>query len=132
WYALAWPNNTAALCWMPWVVLCAERARQKGGARNTVIAGFVGALQMLAGAPEVIILTWATIGMLWLTQFVKSGASRKQMAGRIFCTGVLIAGLAAAQLVPFADLLLHSQRDKGFGDSDWSMPLGGWANYLVP
>jgi hypothetical protein len=44
----------------------------------------------------------------------------------------LVTGLAAAQLLPFADLLAHSQRGDRFGDSAWSMPAWGWANFLVP
>jgi hypothetical protein len=36
------------------------------------------------------------------------------------------------QLLPFLELLAHSQRDTGFGSSEWSMPVWGWANFLVP
>jgi hypothetical protein len=46
--------------------------------------------------------------------------------------GALVFGLAAAQLLPFLDLLAHSQRDCNFSDSVWSMPIWGWANFLVP
>ena len=59
---------------------------------------------------------------------LKPGAWR----GRFLLTGLWVAGLAAAQLLPFLDLLAHSQRDKAFGDSLWSMPVWGWANFLVP
>jgi hypothetical protein len=45
---------------------------------------------------------------------------------------LLIAGLAAAQLLPFLDLLAHSQRDQKFFESVWPMPGTGWANLLVP
>lgn len=44
----------------------------------------------------------------------------------------LVAALSAAQLLPFLDLLRHSQRDAGFGDSVWSLPAWGLANFLVP
>src|SRR5207247_1187284 len=36
------------------------------------------------------------------------------------------------QLMPFLDLLTHSQRDPNYGNSLWSMPATGWANFLVP
>ena len=54
------------------------------------------------------------------------------MARRFLLTGLWVGGLAAAQLLPFLDLLAHSQRDKAFADSMWSMPVWGWANFLVP
>ena len=59
------------------------------------------------------------------------------MAGFLFrfcLLGVLVALVCAAQLLPFLELLAHSQRDTGFGSAshDWSMPLWGWANFLVP
>jgi len=43
-----------------------------------------------------------------------------------------VGGLAAAQLLPFMELLRHSQRDTSFGDSRWAMPGWGWANFFVP
>src|SRR5881628_858054 len=53
---LMWPNNIAALGWMPWVVLMTERAWVERG-RRIASAALVGAMQMLSGAPEVILLT---------------------------------------------------------------------------
>src|SRR5438093_1480254 len=45
-------------------------------------------------------------------------------------------GLSAAQLLPFLDLLAHSQRSTHYASgavaSLEAMPLMGWANYLVP
>lgn len=132
WYSLMWPNNISALGWMPWVVLAMERAWREGGTRRIALAALAGALQMLAGAPEVIILTWGTVGALWLAQMIQGETPRVRMLGRAVIAGILVAGLAAAQLLPFLDLLGHSQRDTSFGGSSWAMPLTGWANYLVP
>ncbi len=131
WHALMWPNDIAALGWMPWVVLTMERAWREGG-RTMATAGLLGALQMLAGAPEVILLTWVFVGSLWLMQFVTGELSRFKMMFRALVAGLLVAGLAAAQLLPFFDLLEHSHRDNSFGDSAWAMPATGLANYLVP
>ena len=44
----------------------------------------------------------------------------------------LITALSAAQLLPFFDLLAHSQRDAAYRDARWPMPPWGWANFLVP
>ena len=66
-HCLMWPNNIAALGWLPWLVLFATRAVNEGG-RTLLLAALVGALQMLSGAPEIILLTWVVIGGLWLVE----------------------------------------------------------------
>jgi hypothetical protein len=129
--SLMWPNNIAALGWLPWVVLAVERAWREGG-RWLLLAALAGAMQMLAGAPEVILLTWLLLAAMLVGQMALASQRRWRMAGRFLLTGLWVAGLAAAQLLPFLDLLAHSQRGKAFGDSLWSMPAWGWANLLVP
>jgi hypothetical protein len=131
WHALMWPNDIAALGWMPWVVLALENGWRLGG-RALAVAGLAGAMQMLAGAPEVILLTWVFVGALWLMEFVTGEVSRLSLLLRASVVGVMVAGLAAAQLLPFLELLAHSHRDESYGDSTWAMPATGLANYLVP
>lgn len=130
-HMLMWISNLAAWAWMPWVVLAAERAWREGG-RSLTWAALAGGIQMLSGAPELIILTWAFAGLLWLAQFWRRDIPRKQMFNRMLVICVLTGGLAAAQLLPFMELLAHSQRDPGFQDSKWAMPGWGWANFFVP
>ncbi|EEF58495.1 YfhO family protein [Pedosphaera parvula] len=131
WHSLMWPNNIAALGWMPWVVWLVERSWRVGG-RGMVLAALAGAMQMLSGAPEVIAQTWVLLGVLWLVQIVSGQVPRGRMVLRAVGVLILVSSLAAAQLLPFLDLLSHSQRDKGFADAQWAMPLSGWVNYLVP
>jgi hypothetical protein len=128
---LMWPNYLAALGWMPWVVCSAWRAWEEGG-RRILIAGLIGALQMLAGAPELIFFTWLLAGGLWLCDVFRKEASPLRMFCRLFTVILIVAGLAAAQLLPFLDLLGQSQRGSNFSDGKWSMPVWGWANLLVP
>jgi hypothetical protein len=128
---LMWPNNIAALAWLPWLVLAAERGWREGG-RFLLLAVLVGAMQMLAGAPEVILLTWVLLGTLWVGELITGAGERWWMSLRFAALGVWVAGLAAAQLLPFLELLGHSQRGKAFADATWSMPAWGWANLLVP
>jgi hypothetical protein len=54
---LMWPSHIATLSWMPWVVLAVEGAWRDGG-RKIFPAAIVGGLQMLAGGPETIFLTF--------------------------------------------------------------------------
>jgi hypothetical protein len=129
---LMWPNNIAALGWMPWVILCVEQAWTAGG-RQLIRAGLIGALQMLTGAPEFILLTWGMVAIVAAAHMVRSPkGNRHRLLLRLGFAALLVAALAAVQLLPFVDLLIHSQRHPGFAGSDWSLPIWGWANFLVP
>jgi hypothetical protein len=138
-HSLMWPNNLAALGWMPWVVLALERATREGG-RRLFLGALVAAMQMLTGAPEMILLTWLIVGVFWLRDLLNPAdvlpsvprVARRALFLRMMFCGALVFALCAVQLLPFLDLLRHSQRDASFGGSGWSMPLSGWANFLVP
>lgn len=127
-HALMWPNNIAALGWMPFVVLLAERGVRKGGS-SLALAAVVGAGQMLTGAPEICLFTWAFAAA---TCLIPQETPWRTRCFRFTLTAGLVAALAAAQLLPFLDLTLNSQRDRNFASDAWSMPLWGWANLLVP
>jgi hypothetical protein len=131
---LKWPNNIAALGWMPWVVLATDRAL-KGGLRSFGIAALIGATQMLSGAPEVILLTWAFLAAWTCFRFFSGESRTVRVPLNFLAIVVTVGGLSAVQLAPFLDLLLHSQRgaDSGtFAPSEWPMPIWGWANFFVP
>jgi Bacterial membrane protein YfhO len=128
---LMWPSHMATFSWMPWVVLAAELAWREGG-RKIFLAAIVGALQMLAGGPETIFLTWLIIAALWFQQFITNDSPRAAMLWRFPLVIVLVIALSTAQLLPFLDLVAHAQRESGFADLRWSMPGRGWANFLVP
>jgi len=137
-HCLMWPNNMAALAWMPLVMLCVERAWRRGG-RWLGKAAMVAALQFLSGGPEILLFTWAILGAWWgvhlCHRLARMGWQRSQVlqrSGRLAVVGCLLAGLTAMQLWPFLRFLARSHRDAGFGDSMWSMPGWGWANFLVP
>ena len=128
---LMWPSHIATFAWIPWVILAAELAWQEGGWK-IFLAAIIGALQMLAGGPETIFLTWLIVSLLWLQQFVKNESPRRTLLWRFPAVVALVIALSAAQLLPFLDLVAHAQRESGFADLRWSMPGRGWANFLVP
>jgi len=68
----------------------------------------------------------------WLGQWMAGQGQGRIMLGRLLLVMLLVAGLMAAQLLPFFDLLSYSQRDTRYAASDWAMPGTGWANLLVP
>jgi hypothetical protein len=129
--ALMWPNNIAALGWLPWVLSSTENAWRNGRSR-LVQAALVGAMQMLTGAPEIILFTWTLAGALFVAEIFRQD-SRLWCALRFAAVFGLVLGLSAVQLAPFIDLLMHSQRSGGFAHATESaLPLWGWANLLVP
>jgi hypothetical protein len=131
--SLMWTSNLAALSWQPLVVLWVEQAWRQGGRRSVVMAALAGAMQMLSGAPEIIVFTWTTLALLWLGQVWRKKLPPWPAARRFAIVVGLIAGLSAIQLLPFFDLLKHSQRDSAYAIADaWPMPLWGVANFIVP
>lgn len=125
--ALVWPNYQVALGWMPFVVLSAERAGREGG-RWILGAALVAAMQLLAGVPEVTLLTW--IAVIAMESMAGGGCLRRGV--RLGVVVTLAAALCAAQLLPFLDLLAHSQREPGLVTTKWAMPPWGAAHFLVP
>jgi hypothetical protein len=131
--ALMWPNIIAALSWLPWVVWLGQRAWREGG-KLVVWAALAGAMQMLAAGPEVILLTWVILCVLACGDWARREGPRNRIPVRFFVLALLVAMICAAQLLPFLELLAHSQRDRGYSSAShaWSMPFWGWANFLVP
>jgi hypothetical protein len=128
---LMWPSHIATLAWMPWVVLAVE-ASWSGGGRKILLAAMAGAVQMLAGGPEIILFTWIVLLALWLRQLIKGETPRPALLWSFPVVVALVVALTLIQLLPFHDLLALSQRSSGYADTRWSMPGRGWANFLVP
>jgi len=129
--SLIWPATIAALGWMPWVVWLTERAWREGG-RIIVLAAGVGALQMLSGGTEVVLLTWVLLGALHLAEFIHGEFPRGTIVLRAGLVVLLVSGLSAAQLLPFFDLLGYSRRQQDISAGMWPMPATGWVNFFVP
>jgi hypothetical protein len=126
-----WPSHLATYAWMPWVILLAEQGWNEGG-RKLFLASLAGGMELLAGGPEEILFTWLILLALVVGRLLIQPAGFLTVARRFLTIGLLADGLAAAQLLPFGDFILHSNRDTHFANSDWSMPLWGWGNFLVP
>ncbi|MBM3882009.1 MAG: hypothetical protein FJ387_20190 [Verrucomicrobia bacterium] len=157
---LLWPNYCVALGWMPWVVLWLERAGRNGG-RAVALAALAGALQLLAGVPELTLMTWLVAGALGLGALLQerrpapnppavqpprpenespaanaTGPPASPPPLRTLCRWAGAFGLAlcltAAQWLPFLELLARSQRDASFATAKWALPTWAWANLWVP
>ena len=130
---LMWPSHVATFSWVPWVVWLAQRAWREGG-KALVLGTAAGVMQMLAGGPETIVATWLILLVLAGGEWVEEKELRRRIVSRFLGMGILVALVCAVQLLPFLELLAHSQRDRDYSASthDWCMPFWGWANFLVP
>ena len=127
-----WSNYIASLGWLPWVVLAVTAAWRSGG-RWLAIAAIVSALQVLTGTPELTLLVWLFLAALWLTELFSGTIKFWISARRAAVVILLAAGITMIQMLPFFDLLAHSQRDTNYDNhSRWAMPIWGWANLIVP
>lgn len=127
---LLWPNYTVALAWAPWFLLVGENALTSGG-RAVVLATLAGTCQLLAGAPEASVLTWLLFGALAM---LHAWRTRRWLPtlGIAAVVILLTLALSAVQLLPFLDLLAHSQRDASFATAKWAMPPWGFLHLIVP
>ena len=130
---LMWPSHIATFGWLPWVVLLGQKGWLEGG-KVLVWAILAGAMEMLAGGPETIMVTWLILFVLATGDWICRNGSRTKIVCRFAGMMFLVALVCGAQLLPFLELLSHSQRDSGYSASthDWSIPFWGWANFLVP
>jgi hypothetical protein len=128
---LMWPCHNAALAWMPWVILHAQRAA-KEGERRVYWAALAGACQMLTGSPETILLTWLIVAACFLHGVALKELSFWAGGRRLIGVAALTGALSAAQLLPTLDFLAHGDRTSASGAWDWSLPPWGLANFLVP
>ena len=126
--ALMWPNNSAALGWLPWVLLAVDNGCRHGG-RKLLLAVVVGSMQMLTGAPEIILFTWL---LVVLRLAMTDALPLSTWSGRLAIVVALVTCLCAAQLLPFLDLLWHSQRSGRGGNTQWAAGAYVWGNYFVP
>jgi len=127
---LMYPHNIAALSWLPWILWSTKLACRNGG-RALPLAMLAGAMQMLTGGAEITLQTWLLAGCFMLYDCWQNGWHWKAPC-RLFIIVLLVTALAAIQLMPFLDLLAHSQRDKAWASNDWSMPAWGWLNLFIP
>lgn len=142
---LMWPSHAATFAWLPWVLWLLPEGWRVGG-RKLVWGILAASLQMLAGGPETILFTWLVLLLLACVDTVRgidgqqtapaeeTGRRAKRVLWPFLISATLVALICAAQLLPFLQLLLNSDRDKGTASAgyDWSMPIWGCANLLVP
>ncbi len=90
---------TYGMNWIPWMWLAAERCGD-GAKRWTILLGLFGAMQFLAGAPQLVHITWCGL-LVWLVgRGVAMGSWRERAWLAAHCAGavVLMTVIAFPQL----------------------------------
>ncbi len=120
-------HHLAGAAWMPWVLLAARRALTRGGARRVAVWGAAHALQVLAGSPDMSMLTGAfTVALTLLHVGWRRpwwGANRACL-GRLMAALGLGAALSAAQWLPTLDAAMRTER--------WNLPAQARVFWSVP
>ena len=126
-----WGNYIASLGLLPWVVICVMEAWKNGG-RWIAAAAVVSALQVLTGTPELTLTGWGFLAVLWLSEVIAKEINPARSGLRVALVILIASGITMVQMLPFLDVLAHSQRDMNYDQLRWAMPGWGWANLLVP
>ena len=108
----------AAVAWTPWLVWSCDRLLLAGSRssrlRHLVFTIVFAALQLLAGHAQTTWYTWLLIAawLVWRLIAAPTGLRGRRFAGVLWIglAGLVAAAIAAAQLLPTAELLAQSQR----------------------
>jgi hypothetical protein len=115
-------NHFQAAVWLPWVILLGERAVSIGRWRHFL--AFAGSLllQLLAGSPEIFIMS---LGLLFLDLLRLKAEEPIDSSWRLFliptATLVLVAGLAMVQILPTAELFVPSRWEQPVAYSETAL-----------
>ncbi len=110
---------TFGMNWIPWMWLAAERCGP-GARRWTILLGLLGAMQFLAGAPQLVHITWGGL-LIWLTGrtvFMKSWRDRGLLAAHVAAAVVLMVVIVFPQL--YASWEFSSLGAGRGADGNWS------------
>ncbi len=101
------PAFLACAAWVPWLLLCWERALRDPPARWIACFALCAALQWVAGYPDFSVDLPVLLGVMAL---VRPEASLARRIGTLTLGLVLGAALAAVQLLPIAEAVAESPR----------------------
>lgn len=107
--------TVAAASWLPWLFVAIHRLVDNPRCRSAALLALVTALLLLSGHAQTAfyILLGGGAYTVWLIRERAAGRSRWYLFGLAVLAVALGVGLAAIQLAPTADLLLHSERASG-------------------
>lgn len=106
-------NHFQAAVWLPFAVLTAERLARSPSWKNFLWFTAILTIQLLAGSPEIFIVS--TVLVFLAARRRKSSLqelSSSKVPMMFAAAGILVAGLAMAQLLPTLELFFESRRQQ--------------------
>jgi len=145
-----WQSTIAALGWAPWFISAIYLSVTKSKPLWRAIV--TGALQVLAGSPEITMATGVvTLAIILPVIFGKKNNTANTISentesdsalscrtsffggiSKLVLACIAIGVLTSVQIIPFFEFIRESNRSGSYVGSIWSMPIYGWANLIVP
>ena len=111
---VAMTHHFVGAAWMPWVLLCGDRAVEEGTLRRALLLGLVTAGQILAGSADMVVLSWAGLVFHIAWRYAsgrRGGTVTLRAVLRGLGIGLLFAtALSAAQWWPSLEVAARSAR----------------------
>lgn len=130
-------NHLAAAAWLPWVVLAADVAFASGALRDELLWGAAMAAQIVAGSPDVAVMTGVVV-VADALRHVRWRAPRDGSHARLLGSTALAVSfafaLSAGQSLPSLELAARSSRQAlgAAARTYWSVHPLGMLQTLVP
>jgi hypothetical protein len=121
-YSLSLANlfvRLLALPYLPLLVLAWHLYLSRQKRRYFILAVVAGCLQVMAGAPELVLLTHLLL-LVWTFAAGPFQQAPVRRLTALVLLGLLIIGISAVQLVPMAELVSQSSRGTGMSYEQWS------------
>lgn len=117
--------------WFPWVLSAVVQLGKTPSYRNLGLTALLGALQSIAGHPQLTYLSWLVYGAYFLV-FQQKNAVRSIFT--LTRLGLLVLLVGSIQLLPFIEFALHSGRmGRGWEYATYgSLPLWGVLRLVLP
>lgn len=131
-------HHLAGAAWIPWIVLAADVALDSGRAAHTLLWGATLGGQILAGSPDLTVLTLLILAPYVLVRRPSWGMGAGPLMRGPLAVGARALlfglGLSAIQWLPTLDWALRSNRpDLPYGDrTTWSLHPAALLEVVVP
>ena len=129
-------NHFQSAVWLPWIIYFWESAVRDKRARNVAIFTIIALCQLLAGSPEIFLLSIG-LALLDAIRLHREDQSHGLFRATIVLlgSGFVIMGLGMVQLLPTAELVMQSRRDQPIPVAEalaWSLQPSSLIGLLLP
>jgi hypothetical protein len=130
-------THLLAVPWFPLVVMFSLKYLEGKQTRHIVLTGIFVTMEFLAGAPEIVMITFFVLGItaLFPGVFITEKVSVPLRFKAITMVGIIFILLSAVQFLPFYELKTWSIRQSGLSYQEatlWSFASKDFLQFLLP